>query len=237
MVMKIDSEAIVSLKVTISYDDGAYKTQIVSEGDYVRVAYNHNGARRVVQGTVASIHANPYSSVTSKRDWYFNVINEDPEAVPHVAKIVVVNILDLEVIYKKHQSRSVGTPNDPTRVTHIRVVNGYLQVSQNEGHTWRTINEPLSNRPVPPDDVIAAKIEAMIGSDQYENADEFIKGIIELIHQEARKRRHRPWVEEPINPGEPAPDPNDLSGEQYANPEAHSAGMSVGPEISDFRYN
>ena len=231
MVMKIESEAMVSIKVGILFDDGTCKTQILSEGDYVRVAYNQNGTRRVVQGTVANIVANPYAASTSKRDWYFTVVNEDPEATPHVVKIFIINMMDLEVIHKKHQSATVGTPNDPTRVTNIRVVNGYLQVSQNEGYTWRTIDQPLSNKPVPPDDIIVAKLMAMIGSDQYENADEFIQGVVDLIHKESHKREHRPWTEQPVRP-----DSEDLSG-HYSNPQAHSGGLSVGPESSDFRYN
>lgn len=230
MVMKIDSEATICLTVSILFDDGTSKTQIISEGDYVRVAYNHNGSRRVIQGTVTGIHANPYAATTSKREWYFNVINEDPEATPHIAKILVINMLDLEVIHKKYQSATVGTPNDPTRVTSIRVVNGYLQVSQNEGHTWRTIEQPLSDKPVPPDDELVNKLMAMIGSDQYENADEFIQGVVDLIHKESHKRHHKPWTEQPVQ------DANDLAG-HYANPQAHSGGLSVGPEIRDFRYN
>lgn len=198
MVMRVNSEAVIELSVTIEFDDGCIKTQVLGVGDYARVAFNHNGTRKVVTGNVVNINANPYSAQTTKRDWYFMVSSDEPGDAGRIAKILVINILDLEILHKKHQQSTVGTPNDPTRVTNIRVVNGYLQISQNDGHTWRTVgNEPLSDKPIPPDDVLAAKIESMIGSDQYANTDEFIQGIIDLVHEESRKKHHRPWKEQP----------------------------------------
>ena len=198
--MKVTSEAVIELAVTIEFDDGCTKTQVLGVGDYARVAYNKNGTRKVVSGSVVSINANPYSAQTTKRDWYFMVASDNPDEVGRVAKILVINVLDLEILHKKNQQMHVGTPNDPTRVTNLRVVNGYLQISQNDGHSWRTVgNEPLSDKPIPPDDVLAQKIEAMIGSDQYAGTDEFIQGIIDLIREESRKKHHRPWGEQPNN--------------------------------------
>lgn len=234
MVMKIESESIVSLKIAISYDDGITKVQVVSEGDFVKVAYNYNGVRRVICGTVSSIHANPYAATISKNDWYFEVVDENPNNNPHVAKIMVNSVLDLEVLHKKYQSSTVGSPNDPTRITDIRVLNGYFQISQNNGYTWRTIDMPLSDKPVPPDDQLALKIMAMIGSDQYATSEELIQGLADLVREEADKNKHRPWSEYPTPPA--APMPNDIYG-NYANPPAHSAGMSAGPQHPDFRYN
>jgi hypothetical protein len=233
MVMKTESEAMISLKVGILYDDGVTKTRVISEGDYIKVAYNYNGVRRVAMGVVTSIHANPYDAVATKKDWYFYVMDENPDnAAPHLVKIMVTNLLDVEVLHMKNQAATVGTPNDPTRVTTLRIVNGFLQVSQNNGISWRTVDVPLSDRPIPPDDRLYMTLMGMIGSDQYENTDEFVRGVVDLIHQEADRRNHRPWGEYP------APDtaPEDLTG-NYSNPPAHSAGMSVGPQHPDFRYD
>ena len=198
MVMKVTSEAVVELSVTLEFDDGFTKTQVLGVGDYARVAFNHNGTRKVVTGSVVNINANPYSAQTTKRDWYFMVSSDEPGEAGRIAKILVMNILDLEILHKKHQQAYIGTPNDPTRVTNLRVVNGYLQVSQNDGHSWRTVgSEPLNDKPIPPDDVLAQKIMNMVGSDQYSTTEEFVQGIIDLIREESRKKHHRPWKEQP----------------------------------------
>ena len=228
MVMKVNSEAVINLAVTIEFDDGCVKTQVVGAEDYVRVAYNHNGVRRVITGTVVSINANPYNAQATKRDWYFVVSSTEPGDAGRIAKIFVINILDIEVIHKKDQQVYIGTPNDPTRITNMRIVNGYLQVSQNDGHTWRTVgSEPLSDKPIPPDDVLAQKIENMIGSDQYQNTDEFVQGIIDLIHEESRKRHHRPWKEHPEG------DLMDQAGHTSERTNFEMGGIPLGPEVHD----
>ena len=228
MVMRINSEAVIELSVTIEFDDGCVKTQVLGVGDYARVAYNHNGTRKVITGSVVNINANPYSAQTTKRDWYFMVSSDEPGDAGRIAKILVINILDLEILHKKHQQTTVGTPNDPTRVTNIRVVNGYLQISQNDGHSWRTVGtEPLSDKPIPPDDVLAAKIENMIGSDQYANTDEFVQGIIDLVHEESRKKHHRPWKEHPN--GELA----DQQGHVTEGTNYNMGGIPLGDEVQD----
>ena len=96
MVMKINCEVEQNLAITISYDDGTTKTKVVAVGDYVSVAYNYNGARRIVTGSVAGIHANPASTQTTRKDWYFIVNNDDIEASCFGStKILIVNLIDI----------------------------------------------------------------------------------------------------------------------------------------------
>lgn len=192
MVMKINCEVEQNLVVTISYDDGTMKTKVVSVGDYVSVAYNYNGCRRVVTGTVSNIHANPANSQATRKDWYFIVNNDDPDAGNFGSvKILVVNLIDIEILRMKRQVNPVNTPNNAMRVTDIRLKAGYFQVSNNNGHTWKTVGiHPVSDVDIPEHSSLHQKIHDMIGSDQYENSDDFIRGIEKLIWDEVRKRQH-----------------------------------------------
>lgn len=189
MVMKINCEVEQSLCITINYDDGTIKTRLVSVGDYISVAYNHNGCRRVLAGTVSTIHANPASTKTTKNDWYIIVNNDDPEVgVYGAVKILILNIIDLEVLRMKRQINPINTPNNSMRVTDIRLKAGFLQVSNNNGRSWKTVGlEPVSDIDIPEHQDLHDKIHNMIGSDQYETSDDLIRAIEVLIKEEARK--------------------------------------------------
>ena len=189
MVMKINCEVEQSLCITITYDDGTMKTKLVSEGDYVTVAYLHNGRRVVVNGPVVSIHANPASTKTSKNDWYIIVSNDDPQCGNYGStKILLLNIVDIEVLRMKRQVNPINSPNNSMRVTDIRIKAGYLQVSANNGRSWKTVGaDPLSDIDIPEQQELHDKLHNMIGSDQYETSDDLIRGIEVLIREEARK--------------------------------------------------
>ncbi len=189
MVMRVSSEVEQSLNVTITYDDGTVKCKVISVGDYVSVAYNFNGARRIAVGTVSGIHANPASKQTSRKDWYFIVNNDDPEVGNYgTTKILVVNLIDVEILRMKNQVNPISSPNNSMRVTNMRIKAGYLQVSNNNGRSWKTVGaDPLSDIDIPEHQDIHDKLHAMIGSDQYETSDDLIRGIEELIKEEAKK--------------------------------------------------
>ena len=188
MVMKINCEVEQNLCVTISYDDGTMKTKLVGVGDYVSVAYNYNGARRVINGTVSSIHANPASLKTTKNDWYMVIANDDPDTRFGSVKILILNLIDIEVLRMHRQGVHINTPNNSMRVTDIRLKAGYLQVSNNNGRSWKTVGlEPVSDLDIPEAQELHDKLHAMIGSDQYETSDDLIRGIEMLIKEEARK--------------------------------------------------
>ena len=196
MVLKISSDIEQSLVLNITYDDDSTKTLYVCEGDYVTVAYNKNGARRVVTGVVGTIRANPYNGQVSKKDWYILVTDDNPEVITSV-KIYITNIIDLNVLRQKRGVHPVNTPNNAMRVTDIRIKNNFLQVSQNDGRSWRTVginsDGTLNDDPVGNDKNIADKITALIGSDQMATTDEFIAAIIDLVNEEVKRRRkHHP---------------------------------------------
>ena len=190
MVMKINCEVEQDLCVTISYDDGTIKRKVISEGDYVSIAHNYNGARRVATGTVAKIHANPASFQTTRKDWYLIINNDDPEVGNCGAtKILVVNIIDVEILRMKRQVNPISSPNNSMRITDFRIKAGYLQLSTNNGRSWKTVGlEPVSDIDIPEDQELHDKLHNMIGSDQYETSDDLIRGIEVLIAEEARKR-------------------------------------------------
>ena len=200
MVMKIACDVEQSLTIKISYDDGTIKTKVVSNGDYVSVTYNSNGARRIASGVVTGIHANPYSTQTTRKDWYFVINNDDVEAGPVGSrKIYVVNLIDVEIISMARQVNAINTPNNPMRVTDIRLKAGYLQISTNNGKTWKTVGlEPVSDMDPTIDGTLHQRIHDLIGSDQYTTSDELVVGFEEIIRDEIRKalRKLRPEEED-----------------------------------------
>lgn len=200
MVMKISCEVEQSLSVKISYDDGTNKTKVVSNGDYVTVTYNSNGSRRNFSGVVTGIHANPYSTQTTRKDWYFILNNDDIDSGPLGSKkIYIVNLIDVEIISMARQVNAINTPNNPMRVTDIRLKAGYLQVSTNNGKTWKTVGlEPVSDMDPTIDGTLHQRIHDLIGSDQYTTSDELVCGFEEIIKDEVRKiiRKLRPEEDE-----------------------------------------
>ena len=194
MVLKISSAVEQTLVLTSIFDDDSTKTIPVSEGDYVTLAYNRNGSRKVVTGNVSTIHANPYNGQLSKKDWYIVVASDDPESVSS-AKIPINNILDLNVLRKRRGVHPINTPNNAMRVTDMRIKDNYLQVSNNDGRSWRTVginaDGTLNPDPVGSDKSIADKVSQLIGMDQMATTEEFIDAIVNLINNEVAKRTNR----------------------------------------------
>lgn len=194
MVLKIGSEIEQNLVLTIIYDDDVTKTVVVAEGDYVTLAYNRNGSRRVVTGVVNTIHANPYNGQLSRKDWYLIIASDDPESVSS-ARIPINNILDLNVLRQKRGVHPINTPNNAMRITDMRIKDNFLQVSSNGGRSWRTVginsDGTLNDDPVGSDKSIADKVAQLIGSDQMATTDEFIAAIVDLINNEVSKRSRR----------------------------------------------
>lgn len=194
MVLKIGSEIEQTLVLTIVYDDDSTKTLTVAEGDYITMAYNRNGSRRIVTGVVNTIHANPYNGQLSRKDWYIIVASDNPESMSS-AKVPINAILDLNVLRQRRGVHPINTPNNAMRVTDMRIKDNYLQVSNNDGRSWRTVginaDGTLNDDPVGCDKTIADKISQLIGSDQMATTEEFIDAIINLVNNEVAKRTNR----------------------------------------------
>ena len=195
MVMKIGCEVEQSLVITLSFDDETTKTRVISKGDYVSIAYNKNGTRRVVNGAVTTIYANPYNGKVSRKDWYVIIANDEGQGLGGAVRISILNILDVEVLKTSNNSRNVKTPNNSTRVTDIRVKGNFLQISTNGGLA---------------------------------SADEFVKGIVDIINDELRKRRSTVSSSEEIDDWHNADATPDDS---YDDENPHYIGSHYRPEI------
>lgn len=196
-VMKIGCEVEQQLVITLEFEDGNIKSSNIGKGDYVSIAYNKNGLRTVINGIVTTIYANPYNARGistpcncngTKNDWYLIVSDDETGAV---AKININNILDIDVLKQNKFGCNVMTPNNSTRVTHIRIFENVLQVSPDQGATWYNVGSDgtLNDNLVGYQADIAKKIKAMIGSDQYSSSDELVAGIVDLVNEEAKKRQ------------------------------------------------
>jgi hypothetical protein len=69
----------------------------------------------------------------------------------------------------------------------MRLNNGILQLSQNDGRTWLNVRCVLDCEPVGEELTVQDKLEALIGSDMYADSIEFRKGVVDIIMDEARK--------------------------------------------------
>lgn len=228
MVMKIGCEVEQSLVITLSFDDETTKTRVISKGDYVSIAYNKNGTRRVVNGAVTTIYANPYNGKVSRKDWYVIIANDEGQGLGGAVRISILNILDVEVLKTSNNSRNVKTPNNNTRVTDIRVKGNFLQISSNGGRSWRNVGAELNDNLVGEELDIDTKVRSMIGSDQFASADEFVKGIVDIINDELRKRRSTVSSNEEIDDWHNADVTPDDS---YDDENPHYIGSHYRPEI------
>lgn len=180
-----------TLVFTLEYEEGQVKTRVLSAGDYVSIAYNKNGQRRVINGVITTVYANKYAGSVNKKDWYIIVTNDESSGLSATARIQIWQILDVEVLHAKKFAKEVHTPNNSMRVTDIRIRGNVLQVSNNGGRTWKNVGTELSEGPVGNEVTVSDKIKAMIGSDQYANTDEFINGVIDIIYDEVRKHKNQ----------------------------------------------
>lgn len=189
-VMKLGCEVEQQLVISIVFDDDTVKNRRIAKGDYISIAYNKNGMRRVSNGIVATIFANPFNPKLSRKDWYL-ILSADDNA--GVVRIAINNILDVEVLKQNQFDATVKTPNDSSRVTNIRIHNNTLQISQDDGESWFNVgaNGKLNDDFSSDEQEIVDKLTAMIGSDQYADTDELVKGIAEIINQEVRKRQSK----------------------------------------------
>ena len=173
---------------TLEYDEGVSKTRVVSLNDYVSIAYNKNGTRRVVNGTVVQIYANKYAGEVNKKDWYILLANDEVGGA-NTIRIGVWQVIDIEVIHMHRFEANIHTPNNTMRVTDFRIKGNTLQCSSNCGRSWRNVGI-LSEGPTDDDFDLTSKIEAIIGSDQYATSNELIAGLVDLVNEEVARRKN-----------------------------------------------
>ena len=130
MLMDIKCSEVSSVLVTLTFDDGTKKENLVSIGDLVDVEYNANGMRKHVEGKVVKIS----TAGLDPKGWYIIVDGSD-DFQCGMAKFSPMSILDLEIIRKANTMDTVQTPIDCHNLPYLRIVKGRLQWSK-DGFSW-----------------------------------------------------------------------------------------------------
>jgi len=133
MLLKIDCSVVSSVKVKLTFDDGVIKEDIISIGDLVDIMYNSNGLRKRVYGRVINISVNG----TDPNGWYLTVDGSD-DFQSVTARFSVMSIIDFTIIKKYDVSTVIETPNDPTGICMLKIVDGFLYYTK-DGIHWAEI--------------------------------------------------------------------------------------------------
>lgn len=136
MLMSIDCSIIQNLKVRLTFDNNQVKEREIAVGDLVYVEFNENGKRRAIEGKVLKIGL---SNTTNTNSWYV-IVDGSLDFSGERVRFNPNQILDLDIIQKHDSVLYVSTPNDSTRVNAIRIYDGILQVSVDNGYSWITPN-------------------------------------------------------------------------------------------------
>ena len=130
MLLDIKCSVVNSIKVNLTFEDGAPKERVISLYDLIDVTFNQTGVKRNVEGRVVKINV---EDCDPKR-WYIIVDAADDFASKQY-RFSPMNILDLEIISKKDAEKYIFSPSDYTNIMGLRIVKGRLQYTQN-GVEW-----------------------------------------------------------------------------------------------------
>jgi len=130
MLLNIKCSVVSSVKVDLTFDDGSKKDGILSIGDLVDIEYNSNGLRKRIYGRIINISA----VGTDPNAWYLTVDGSDDFQAATV-RFSVMGILDFTIIKKYDTINTIETPIDPTGITALKVVDGFLYYTQ-DGIHW-----------------------------------------------------------------------------------------------------
>lgn len=135
MLLDIKCSVVSSIKVSLTFEDGTKKENIISLYDLIDVTFNQDGIRKEVTGRVVKINVD---GCDPKR-WYI-IVDAADDFSSKQYRFSPMNILDLEIISKHDAEKYITSPADYTNVVAIRVVKGRLQYSQ-DGITWHSIKQ------------------------------------------------------------------------------------------------
>ena len=168
--MNIKCSAVTSIRVNLTYDNGAIKDAVIAVGDLIDVVYNANGMRKRACGRVLVVSA----ADADPKSWYIIVDGSD-DFDSNKARFCPMNILELEVIAKGDNIDAVRTVKGDMAVPYLRIVKGRLQWSK-DGCTWYPINvdrecilDQEGTIPVRPDEYIEPDCNG--GRDGIEDAE------------------------------------------------------------------
>jgi hypothetical protein len=133
MLLDIKCSVVSSIKVSLTFDDGVKKENVIAVGDLVDIEYNSNGLRKEVYGRVIKISA----VGTDPNGWYITVDGSD-DFHTVTARFSVMGILDFDIIKKWDTYNAISTPNDCTGIAELKIVDGYLYYTK-DGIHWYEI--------------------------------------------------------------------------------------------------
>lgn len=133
MLMNIKCSAVTSIRVNLTYDNGAVKEAVIGVGDLIDVVYNANGIRKHACGKVLVVSA----TGNDPKGWYI-IVDSSDDFDSSKARFSPMNILELEVIAKGDNIETVCTVKGDMAVPYLRIVKGRLQWSK-DGCTWYPI--------------------------------------------------------------------------------------------------
>ena len=135
MLLSKSYDVLTSIHLKLVFDDESVKDNIISLNDVINVVYNKDGRRRTMEGYVTRICVD---NICQKRSWYI-IVDASTYGRNNVDRILIENIIDLDIIKKSSELITVSTPIDETKVTNIRFIDNIFQISQDNGKTWTNI--------------------------------------------------------------------------------------------------
>ena len=153
MLLRNESRLVLSVKVNLFFDDDTERHLTIAEKDIVRIIYNKNGMRDVIEGKVKRIETDhgdkhPCNYRTpefhegwrpphGKRDKIFIIVDGSNVYSGKVARIDVDSIIDAEMIEKFDESLFIKTVSDPdSAVNRFKIFDGALYLSMDNGETY-----------------------------------------------------------------------------------------------------
>ena len=143
------------LKVNLYFDDNSEKHITICEKDIIHIVWNNNGRKDIIRGKVKQIKSTKDYLVDNKESSYIIVDGSDVYN-GRTVKIRFDHILDCEMIEKFDENLIVKTVcNDKEAINRLKLVDGKLFVSQDNGETWIggiEIEPPIVEETPPTDD-------------------------------------------------------------------------------------
>lgn len=136
MLLKNCCHVVECLKVNLYFDDNTEKHITVCEKDIVKIVWNNNGRRDTIRGKVKQIKS-IRDHHTDNRECSYIIVDGSDIYKGHTSKIRFDHILDCEMIEKFDENLIVKTVcNNNEAINRLKLVDGKLFVSQDNGETW-----------------------------------------------------------------------------------------------------
>lgn len=136
MLMKVNCEPVVSLKLELLFDDGSVKKCLLEEGDLVDIEYNRNGLRKRIEGKVIRICT---TGAVRPEDYYI-IVDGSEDFVATQARICPMKILDCVVIFKANEGITIQTPKNETGIPFLRISSENVLQYSRDGINWLDVS-------------------------------------------------------------------------------------------------